>query len=235
MENSVLWLTIWAIFSNVLINLTIVYGICYWNPKLSLDLQKQKSLFLLITITMSFNIQIDKIVYGFDLETTIPAFLEWKRLNYLAKIFFIRELSAINIAKFSISTRTDITLQTSLKQLRGITICCAFTPDCGYDKSTIILIGDVFCPNTKSSSETCLPKKTFQSLGRNDYQCLQCASVCQVGNVHFEIQTLTFFVVWLAGLHFWKKGKIISEYYWRCLLWWQVLFQQINANLLMVL
>ena len=24
----------------------------------------------------------------------------------------------------------------------------AFTPDCGYDNGTIIVIGDVFCPNT---------------------------------------------------------------------------------------
>ena len=26
-------------------------------------------------------------------------------------------------------------------------MCSAFTPDCEYDKSTIILIGDVFCPS----------------------------------------------------------------------------------------
>ena len=54
----------------------------------------------------------------------------------------------------------------------------AFIPDCGYDTRTIILIGDVYCPNTKCLGKLCLHKKTFQSLGRSDYQCPQCASVC---------------------------------------------------------
>ena len=51
----------------------------------------------------------------------------------------------------------------------------AFSPDCGFDNSTIILIGDVCCPNTKCSGKLCLHKKVFQSLIRSDYQC---ASVC---------------------------------------------------------
>ena len=58
-------------------------------------------------------------------------------------------------------------------------MCSALTPDCGYDKSTIILIGDVFCPKTKCLGEVCLHKKTFQSLGRSDYHnariCVRCA------------------------------------------------------------
>ena len=67
-------------------------------------------------------------------------------------------------------------------------MCSAFSPDCGYDNSTIILIGDVFCPNTKRSGELCLLKKTFQSLGRSDYQRPQSASACQVRNIPFEDQ-----------------------------------------------
>ena len=73
-------------------------------------------------------------------------------------------------------------------------MCSAFTPDCGYDKSTIILIGDVYCPNTKCLCKLCLHKKTFQSLGRSDYQCPQCESVCQVRNILFEDQTNSFFL-----------------------------------------
>ena len=71
-------------------------------------------------------------------------------------------------------------------------MCSAFTPDCGYDNNTIILIGDVYCPNTKCLGKLCLHKETFQSLGRSDYQCPQCASVCQVRNIPFEEQTNCF-------------------------------------------
>ena len=73
-------------------------------------------------------------------------------------------------------------------------MCSAFTSDCGYNNSTIILIGDVYCPNTKCSGRICLQKKTFQSLGRSDYQCPQCASVCQVRNIPFECHRNSFFL-----------------------------------------
>ena len=73
-------------------------------------------------------------------------------------------------------------------------MCSAFTPDCGYDKTTISLIGDGSCPNTKCSARLCLHKKTFQSLGRSDYQCPQCASACQVRNIPFEDQRNSFFL-----------------------------------------
>ena len=73
-------------------------------------------------------------------------------------------------------------------------MCSAFTTGCGFDNSTIFLIGDVFCPNTKCLRKLCLHKKTFQSLGRSEYQCPQCASVCQVRNIPFEDQTFSFFL-----------------------------------------
>ena len=73
-------------------------------------------------------------------------------------------------------------------------MCSAFSPDCEYNNSTIILIGDVFCPNTECSGRLCLHKMTFQSLGRSDYQCPQCASVCQVRNILFEDQLNSFFL-----------------------------------------
>ena len=71
-------------------------------------------------------------------------------------------------------------------------MCGAFTPDCGYNNRTTILIEDVYCPNTKCLGKLCLHKKTFQSFGRSDYQCPQCRSVCQVRNVPFEDQTNSF-------------------------------------------
>ena len=73
-------------------------------------------------------------------------------------------------------------------------MCSAFTPDCGHDNSTIILIGDVYCPNTKCLGKLCMHKKIFQSLGRSDYQCPQCGSLCQVRSIPFEDQTNYFFL-----------------------------------------
>ena len=73
--------------------------------------------------------------------------------------------------------------------------------DCGYDNSTTILIGDVFCPNTMCLGKLCLHKKNFQSLGRSDYQCPQCGSVGQVRNIPFEDQTNSFFLSLGAGVY----------------------------------
>ena len=85
-------------------------------------------------------------------------------------------------------------------------MCSAFTPDCGYDNSTIILIVDVFCPNTKCWGKFCPHKKTFQSLGRSDYQCPQCGSVCQVRNIPFENQTNSFFLSLGQGVHIFEES-----------------------------
>ena len=85
--------------------------------------------------------------------------------------------------------------------LRAIKICSAFTPDCGYDNSVIILIGDVYCPNTKCLGKRCQHKKTFHCLGRSDYHCPQCESVCQVRNIPFEDQTNSFFLSLGQGVY----------------------------------
>ena len=49
-------------------------------------------------------------------------------------------------------------------------MCSAFTPDCGHDNSTMIFIGDVYCPNAKCLDKICLHKKTFQSLGTQNQE-----------------------------------------------------------------
>ena len=97
-------------------------------------------------------------------------------------------------------------MPTSVTFLRAITICSAFTPDCGYDNSTIILIGDLYCPNTKCLGKLCLHKKTFQSLGRSDYQCPQCAFVCHVRNNPFEDQTNSFFLSLGQGVYIFQEN-----------------------------
>ena len=117
--------------------------------------------------------------------------------------FILTEIVNFNHRK--ISTRTDITLQRSMKLIRVITTCSAFTLDCGYVNSTINLIGDAFCPNTMCSGKVCLHKKSFQSLSRSSYRCPQCASVCQVLNIPFEDQTNSFFLSFDLGFTFLKR------------------------------
>ena len=73
-------------------------------------------------------------------------------------------------------------------------MCGSLTPDCGYENSTIILIGDVYCPNTKCSGKLRLHKETLQSLGRSAYQCPHSAPVCQVCSFLFEDQANSFFL-----------------------------------------
>ena len=97
-------------------------------------------------------------------------------------------------------------------------MCSAFTPDCGYNNSTIILIGDVYCPNTKCSGRLCLHKKTFQPLGRSVYHCPQSGSVCQVRNIPFEDQRNSFFLSLGQGVYIFEekpksKQDVIGDVY----------------------
>ena len=98
-------------------------------------------------------------------------------------------------------------------------MCSAFTHDCGYDNSTIILIGDVYCPNTKCLCKFYPHKKTFQSLGRSEYQSPQCGSVCQVRSILFEDQTNSFFLSLGQGFYVFEESPksvqgVIGEVYY---------------------
>ena len=91
-------------------------------------------------------------------------------------------------------------------------MCSAFTPDCGHDNSIFFLIGDVYCPNTKCLGKLYLHKKTFQSLGRSNYRCPHCASVCQVRNIPFEDQTNSLFLSFGLGVYnFEENPKSIQD------------------------
>ena len=115
-----------------------------------------------------------------------------------------REIERLHSNRFFSCLRCDI--------LRAIAMRSAFTPDCGYDNSTILLVGDVYCPNTKCSVKLCLHKKTLQSLGRSDYQCPHCASVCQLRNISFHEQKDSFFLSFGRGVYtFEEKSKSIQD------------------------
>ena len=154
-----------------------VYKFHYRNLKLKLDLQSQKTIFLINSITISLNIQLDKFGYHAVWETSVLASFESESLSYSTSNSLLQKSSSLTIVKVTISTGIDITFQAGLKKLRAITLYSGFTPDCGYDNSTVIFIGDMFWANTKCLGKFWLHKKTFQSLGKSDNQCLQCGSV----------------------------------------------------------
>ena len=70
----------------------------------------------------------------------------------------------------------------------------------------------MYCINTKYLGKLCLHKKTFQSLGRGDYQGPQCTSVCQVRKVCFEDQTNSLFLSFGQRVHiFDESAKSIQD------------------------
>ena len=108
--------------------------------------------------------------------------------------------------------------------------------DCAYDNSAIIIIGDVYCPNTKCLRKLRLHKKTFQSLGRSDFQCPQCASVCQARNIPFEDQTNSFFLSFGAGVYIFEESvKTIQDVIGDVYCPRKYCLKERNANLLVVM
>ena len=127
----------------------------------------------------------------------------------------------------------DFLLPTSVTILRAVTMC---STDCAYDNSNIILIGDVYCPNTECSGRICLHKKSFQSLGRSDYQYPQCGSVCQVHNVPFEEQINCFFCRLVKEFIFSKKEQSqFKKLLEMCFVLASIVSTQRNANPLEVM
>ena len=55
-------------------------------------------------------------------------------------------------------------------------------------------------------------QKTFQSLGRSDYQCPQSGSVWQVRNLPFEDQTNSFFLSVGRGVYIFEESPTSSQY-----------------------
>ena len=115
-------------------------------------------------------------------------------------------------------------------------MCSASTPDCGYDNSTNILIGNVYCPNAKCLGKLCLHKKTFQSLDRSDYQSASCGSVCQVRTFPFEDQTNSFFSNLGQGCTFLKRvRKQFKMILAMSIVLASIVSTERNANLLVVM
>ena len=89
--------------------------------------------------------------------------------------------------------------------LRAITICSGLTPDCGYDNGIIIVIGDVYCPNTNCLGKLCLHKELFNLSAeaiinaRNAHLCARC------GIFLLKIKQIPFSRRWVKGFTFLKR------------------------------
>ena len=147
------------------------------------------------------NIQIDIFVYRSDLETTILVSFPSKSLNYTVTNSSLQKLSTLTIAKFTISTRTDITLQTGVKYLTAIKMCRAFTLVVGITigqnglffeespKSIQCVVGYVFCP-----SQFCFNREKCHSLDGcvttpwSVYGGGKCELWLFVHKIHFTLQ-----------------------------------------------
>ena len=116
-----------------------------------MDLKRQKTISLLKTIRISLNIQIDLIVYHSNFKTTTLACFPSKSLYYTVINFYLQKLLILTTAKVTTSKRTDIRMQTSVNQIRTITMCSTLTLDCWYDDSIIKLLGSLHCSNKMCS------------------------------------------------------------------------------------
>ena len=115
-------------------------------------------------------------------------------------------------------------------------MCSAFTPDCGYDNSTIFLIGDVYCPNTKCSGKLCVQKRLLNLWAeaiinfRNSCLCARCAIF------HLRIKRVPFLCQFVKGFTFLKRVqsqfKMLLE---RCIVPVSIVSTDRKANLLAVI
>ena len=120
--------------------------------------------------------------------------------------------------------------------MRAFKKCSAFAFDCGYNNSTIILIGDVFCPNTKCSARLCLTKRLFNHLAeaitnvRNVGLCARCAIFL------LKIKEIPFSCRLVKGFTFLKRSqnqfKMLSE---TSIVLASIVSTERNANLLVAL
>ena len=102
--------------------------------------------------------------------------------------------------------------------LRAIKLCSAFTPDCGYDNSVIILIGDVYCQIQIVWVNFAGTKRLF-NLSAEAIINIRNAHLCASAEISFWISNKFLFVgAWSRGLHFWRESKINSRCHWRCVL-----------------
>ena len=207
------------------------------KPKVQIGFTKaKKTISLLITLMISLNIQINRLSYRSRLQTTILASFLSKSLNYMAINWFSQQLLTLTIAKFTVSRRTDLTLQTSVKKLRANTICSAFSLDCHYNKSTIDLIRDVYCPRKSVWVNFAYTKRPF-NLSAEAFINVRKVRLCGRYTVFFlKIKQFSFSYSLTKGFTFLKgvhnQFKMLFE---KFIVLATIVSTERNANLLTVM
>ena len=91
-------------------------------------------------------------------------------------------------------------------------MCSVITHVCGYHNSTFILIGDVYCPNTKCLGKRCLHKKT-SLISRQKRLSMPAVRVSVSGAQYsfWRSNKFLFLVAWPRGLHFEENPKSVQD------------------------
>ena len=90
-------------------------------------------------------------------------------------------------------------------------MCSAFTLDSGYENGRINFIGDVHCPKKKFPVTFVCKKKTFQSTGRSNWKCRQCAYVSQLRVIPFKEQTNSLLSFGWGVYNFKESPKLVQD------------------------
>ena len=110
--------------------------------------------------------------------------------------------------------------------MRGNTICSAFSLDCHYNKSTIDLIRDVYCPRKSVWVNFAYTKRPF-NLSAEAFINVRKVRLCGRFTVFFlKIKQFSFSYSLAKGFTFWNESTFNSRCYLRSILSWQLLFQQ---------
>ena len=172
-----------------------------------------------------------RLSFRFEKNKTCVFFI--KKFEHYGDQFILTEVVNLGYREIKHLFKNQFFVATSVTFFRAITMC---STDCAYDNSAIISIGDVYCPNTKCLGTLCLYKKTFQSLCRSDYQSPQCASVCQVRNIPFEIKQIAFSCRLVQGFTFLKRvPKQFRMLLEMSIVLASIVSTEINVNLLVVM
>ena len=120
---------------------------------------------------------------SFRFEKNKTCVFSTKKFEHYGDQFILTEVVNLGYREIkpNTSTKIDILLLTSVTFSKAITMCSAFTPNCGYDNSTIILIGDVYCPIQSVWVNVACTKRLFNLSAeamlnvRNARLCVRCA------------------------------------------------------------
>ena len=117
------------------------------KPKSDHGLQNQKVFSLICTLNTSLNIQTDQLGHRSDLAKTILACFRSKEHGLHGNQFILKKMSTLIIVKFTAFTRTDTTLESSVKNLRANTRSTTLRPSYWHRNSIFNFAWNVFHAN----------------------------------------------------------------------------------------